>query len=54
MPIEGYVYENGIPRCPTEICKAVCCRTASFRPDRLGPCLEPTSDTDGTVVGAQT
>jgi hypothetical protein len=38
MSVTGYVIENGIPRCPTEVCNAVCCRATHFRPDRPPPC----------------
>lgn len=39
MKVSGYIIEEGkAPRCPIEICGAICCMSSSFRPDRKGPC----------------
>jgi len=36
--IEGYIATDGGLKCQTDICGAVCCRSAHFRPDREPPC----------------
>ena len=39
MAIEGYVKQaDGSLACDTDTCKAVCCRSGNFRPDRKPPC----------------
>lgn len=37
--VTGYVWgDNGLPRCPTEICDAYCCKTGTLFPDMPPPC----------------
>ena len=37
--LSGYIIdEGGNKSCPTDICKAVCCKATHFRPDKKPPC----------------
>jgi len=44
--IRGYILakSGGGYACDTSICKAACCRSCSFRPDKDGPCEYLTDD----------
>lgn len=46
MAVDGYILAKtgGGYACDVAICRAACCRSASFRPDRPGPCEYLTAD----------
>ena len=52
--IKGYIpAPNGGLMCDVSVCKAVCCRSGNFRPDRKPPCeyLQSDSRCELHVVG---